>query len=418
MKTECVLPKKGRIFMVSRKDSKGRKLKEGESERKDGRYSYRYTDSRSGKRKTVYAKDLIELREKELAVKKDLENNLMTGAAIKKMTLNSLFETYLETRKITDSSKLAYRTVWDCRVKNSLGNYRVVQIRTSDIKAYYNKLSNDGYSHSSIKLVHSLIYPTLELAVNDDIILKNPVKGAWGDYGKERVEKKALTLSQEKLLLSFVKSNNIYNLYYPMLVIMLGTGVRCGELLGLTWNDVNMEERKVTINQQLLYKDYGDGYKFHVSKPKTSSSTRTIPMTQEVYQAFQEQWQLHLIQEKQNKIVEVDGYKDFIFTTKTGKPFMPCFINTTLYHIVDTYNQEKQEQAEVFPKISAHTMRHTACTRMAEKGMDIKVLQYIMGHANITVTIQVYNHIADITRVEKEIAKMDSWVASEGNQKK
>lgn len=178
------------FFMVSRKDSKGRKLKEGESERKDGRYSYRYTDKKNGKRNTIYAQDLIELREKELKIKEDLEKNIITKTAIKKMTLNSLFEKYIETLKITMSTKIQYDSIWNCRVKDSLGACRVVQLCPSDIKAYYMKLSQKGYSHNSIKAVYHLLCPVLEMAVNDDIIYKNPAKYAWGDYGNQCIEKK------------------------------------------------------------------------------------------------------------------------------------------------------------------------------------------------------------------------------------
>lgn len=92
----------------SRKDHKGRKLREGESWRKDGRYSYRYTDIRSGKRLTVYAKDLPELREKEKQIAKDLEDNILTDGAIKKLTLNKLFERYMSTRELKESTRANY----------------------------------------------------------------------------------------------------------------------------------------------------------------------------------------------------------------------------------------------------------------------------------------------------------------------
>ena len=104
----------------SRKDHKGRKLREGESWRKDGRYSYRYTDIRSGKRLTVYAKDLPELREKEKQIAKDLEDNILTDGAIKKLTLNKLFERYMSTRELKESTRANYLKTWENRVKKKL----------------------------------------------------------------------------------------------------------------------------------------------------------------------------------------------------------------------------------------------------------------------------------------------------------
>lgn len=215
-------------------------------------------------------------------------------------------------------------------------------------------------------------------------------------------------MEQQNRLLAFVKGDSRYNVYHPMLVIMLGTGVRCGELVGLTWDDIDMVDRKISINHQLIYKNYGNGCKLHVSKPKTGSGIRKIPMSESVWNAFREQKELNNLLGK-NGTVEVEGYTDFIFITRNGNPLLPSSANKILYHIADAYNTAEQTQAggEKMPKISAHTMRHTFCTRMAENNMDIKVLQYIMGHANVSITMQVYTHIADKKRIEDEINKFD-----------
>ena len=359
----------------SRKDHKGRKLREGESWRKDGRYSYRYTDIRSGKRLTVYAKDLPELREKEKQIAKDLEDNILTDGAIKKLTLNKLFERYMSTRELKESTRANYLKTWENRVKDEIGNIKVVQILPSHIKSFYSKLSKAGYAYSTIKFINNMIYPALEMAVDDDIIRKNPAKFSISDYGRQAEERIALTVLQQEKMLEFVKNNQVYNTYYPMLRIMLGTGVRCGELIGLTWEDVDVRTKAVSIDHQLIYKDLGDGYKFHISTPKTDSGIRTIPMT--------------------------------------------SAINNILYNIVDAYNKKEVQiaktehrNAELLPTVSAHIMRHTACTRMAEKRIDVKVLQYIMGHAHIDVTMDVYNHVSEMSRIESEITRLESVAIS------
>lgn len=402
----------------SRKDSKGRKLRDGESQRKDGRYSFRYTDIRRGKRVTIYATDLPELREKEKLIEKDMEDNILTDTTVKKMNLNILFENYINTKDISDTTRTNYIKTWNNRVRDEIGNIKVVQLLPSHIKTFYAKLSKAGYSHSTIKLIHNLLFPALEMAVDDDIIRKNPAKGTLKDYGREAEERNALTVEQQNKLLKFVKNHNVYNVYYPMLTIMLGTGLRCGELIGLTWNDVSTKDKTVSVNHQLIYKNYGDGCRFHISTPKTNSGIRMIPMTQSVCKAFEEQRKLNFMIGK-DRDTEVDGYRGFVFTSRSGRPLMPSAVNNVLYNIVDAYNEaevtaakKEHRKAELFPKFSAHIMRHTACTRMAESGMDIKVLQYIMGHANIDVTMQVYNHITDMSRVENEIVKIDSWAVN------
>ena len=402
----------------SRKDHKGRKLREGESWRSDGRYSYRYTDIRTGKRLTIYAQDLPELREKEKQIAKDMEDNILTDGAIKKMTLNTLFIRYMSTRELAESTRTNYINTWNNRVKDEIGNIKVVQMLPSHVKAYYAKLSKAGYAYSTIKFIHNMLYPALEMAVDDDIIRKNPAKGSISDYGRPAEEREALTLSQQEKMLAFVQKHNVYNAYYPMLTIMIGTGLRCGELIGLTWKDIDTKARTVSIDHQLIYKNLGDGCRFHISTPKTESGVRTIPMTQDVLKAFEEQRKINFMLGK-SKDVEVEGYKGFVFMAKKGRPLMPSAVNNVLYNIVDAYNMEEvkaakkeHRKAELLPKISAHIMRHTACTRMAECRMDIKVLQYIMGHAHIDVTMEVYNHLGDRARIENEIAKLDSMAVN------
>lgn len=392
--------------MANRKDSRNRVLRNGETERKDGRYMYRYTDKKTGQRKTIYARDLPELREKEKSVLSDVEDNIRTGGNVKSLTVNDLFRHYLEMKEISDSTKVNYRSTWKNNVEDSIGRYKVVQVLPSDIKKLYSGLSQKGLAKSSIKRVHNLLHPVLEMAVDDDIIRRNPVKSVWGDYGREPEEKKALKVAQQKRLMEFVKSDTTYNAYCPMLTVMLGTGARCGELVGLTWDDVDMEKKEIHIRRTLVYKDYGDGLKLHVSTPKTKSGIRTIPMSDGVYNAFAQQKELNSLLGKDKNRFEVEGLQDFVFITRNGRPLLMCSVNKILSNIVKAVNAQGQE--ETFPDISAHTMRHTFCTRMAENGMDIKVLQYLMGHANINITMQVYNHIADSSRIEKELAQINA----------
>ena len=196
----------------------------------------------------------------------------------------------------------------------------------------------------------------------------------------------------------------------------LGILKRFIQIYPFTWKDINIKAKTVNVDHQLIYKNLGDGCKFHISTPKTESGIRIIPMTQEVAKAFEEQRKINFMLAK-DKSIEVDGYSGFVFTAKSGRPLMPNGVNSVLYNIVDAYNKTEVERAkkehrkaELLPKFSAHVMRHTACTRMAECRMDVKVLQYIMGHAHIDVTMEVYNHIGELTRIENEIARLDSMV--------
>ena len=397
---------------MTRKDNKGRNLHTGESQRNDGIYMYRYTDIKSGKRQTIYAGDLPELRVKEKQIAKDLEDSIITDNAVKKMTVNSLFDTYMSTKELADTTRINYMKMWNNHVRDEMGNIKVVQLRPSHVKAFYAKLSRAGYSYSTIKFIHILLYPALELAVDDDMIRKNPAKGALScDYGKQPKEKEILTLKQQERLFFLISESNVYNVYAPMFTVLLETGLRCGELIGLTWADVDMEERELSVNHQLIYKDWGDGYCFRISTPKTKAGIRTIPFSDIVHRAFTEQRKINFLLGR-HSTEEIDGYSDFIFLARTGRPLMPSAVNNVIYNVIDAYNKNEEgkarkahRKAELLPKISAHNLRHTACSNMAKQGMNIKVLQYLMGHAHSEVTMDVYNHIASKQDIKEEIER-------------
>ena len=181
---------------------------------------------------------------------------------------------------------------------------------------------------------------------------------------------------------------------------------------------MDIKKKELSVNHQLIYKYYGDenGYQFHASTPKTDAGIRVIPLTQKACAAFTEQKKLNFMLGRHSN-EEVDGYTDFVFLAKTGRPLMPSAVNSAIYNMIDTYNKEEvakakkeHRKAELLPKVSAHCMRHTACTNMARKGMNVKILQYIMGHANSDVTMDVYNHIADFSDVKEEVEKLEKII--------
>ena len=400
----------------NRKDDKGRKLHTGEQQRKDGIYLYRYTDV-AGKRQTVYAGDLPELRIKEKQIQKDLDDNLLTDVSVKKMTLNTLFDRYMSMKSLTEATKFNHQRLWNNHVKDEIGNIKVIQLRPSHIRGFYKKLSEQNYSKSTIKLLHTMIFPALEMAVDDDIIRKNPAKNAMAsEFGREAKEKEILTVEQQEKLFQFLASSNVYNVYIPMFTVLLEIGLRCGELIGLTWKDVSFTDKTLSVNHQLIYKNYGDGCKFHISSTKTQAGIRNIPLTEKVIKAFTEQKKLNFALGRCCE-EEIDSYSDFIFIAKTGRPYMPSAVNSVIYNVIKAYNKEESENAEkeqrepvLIPKVSVHCFRHTACTNMARSEMNIKVVQYLMGHSDSSMTLDVYNHLNNESDVREEVYKCEKNV--------
>lgn len=168
---------------MARKDNKGRNLKTGESQRPDGRYMYRYKDELTGKRVTIYDMDLASLREQEKKINKDIDDQLITDTSVKKLTVNGLFERYMATKNIREKTKKDYWRTWNYRIKNTLGNIRVVDFKTSHVRTFFSGLSDEGLAHSTIKSMYALLNPAFNMAVEDGIIRKNPVTGTLGDYG-------------------------------------------------------------------------------------------------------------------------------------------------------------------------------------------------------------------------------------------
>ena len=407
-----------------RKDSRGRVLKEGEFQRKNGKYEYKYTQN--GERKTVYSWRLLatdknpegkkydlSLREKEKEISRDLDDGINTTLA-HQINLNEMFEMYLRSKKkLSSKTKAKYRQLWKLHVAESpLGLMAPGKMKKANIQHFYAGLSDEGLSDTTIRMYHNnLIQPTLVYAVDNDLLRKNPAKGCLDGYTDYK-KRNALTREEQRIFLNFVKNSKYYNVYLPMLQIMIGTACRIGEISGLTWEDVDMKKREIHINHQLVYEKVDGKATLYIDTPKSESGNRTIGMTSQVRNAFLEQKAL-CIRLGRRSGVEVDGYKDFIFLNNWNRPYTTTGFNAVLGRIVTHYNKEEQKKAEkekrkplLLPHISNHILRHTGCTRMAEAGMDIKVLQTIMGHSDPAITLKVYDHV-DNERMKNEVLKVE-----------
>ena len=410
--------------MLANEDSKGRVLKEGEFQRKNGKYEYKYTQN--GERKTVYSwrllatdknpegkKYALSLREKEKEISRDMDDGINTTLA-HQINLNEMFEIYLRSKKkLSSKTKAKYRQLWKLHVAESpLGLMAPGKMKKANIQHFYAGLSDEGLSDTTIRMYHNnLIQPTLVYAVDNDLLRKNPAKGCLDGYTDYK-KRNALTREEQRIFLDFVKNSKYYNVYFPMLQIMIGTARRIGEISGLTWEDVDMKKREIHINHQLVYEKVDGKATLYIDTPKSESGNRTIGMTSQVRNAFLEQKAL-CIRLGRRSVVEVDGYKDFIFLNNWNRPYTTTGFNAVLGRIVTHYNKEEQKKAEkekrkplLLPHISNHILRHTGCTRMAEAGMDIKVLQTIMGHSDPAITLKVYDHV-DNERMKNEVLKVE-----------
>ncbi len=256
-----------------RTDNKGRILKTGESQRKDGRYQFQYTDS-TGKRHCMYDMNLSKLREKEKKILKDLEDGIRCLDS-KKITLIDLVEIYLENhRSIREATEISYRKIFNVHIKDSsIGSKPIYNIKNSDMLKFYNGLLDKGLSSGYLHIMNAFLSPAFDLAVDDDLIRKNPCSGIMAKLEKtEKIPKRAMTLEEQRCFLNFLSKSKRFNTYLPLFTILLGTGMRIGECLGLTWKEVDFKNRLIYVTHTLRYDNYGDGSKFHISEPKTDNS--------------------------------------------------------------------------------------------------------------------------------------------------
>ena len=398
--------------MANRKDSKGRCLRLGEVERKDGLYQYAYSDL-NRKRRYVYAHSLKELRQKEDAIKRDLYTGI-DPVTSNKMIVQELFEMYMDTKtNLSISTRRNYRYLYYHLVDPILGQRKISEIRYSVMLIFFARLSSDiccGTAH----IIYSFMKPMFELLVFDDVLRKNPVTGVLREISTDRFKAKRRRVSlrgyEQSALMKYVKENKKYSKYYNLLVVFLGTGLRAGEVFGLTWNDINFDENLISINHSLSYIcGQKDRSNFSCGSTKTYSSMREIPMFTQVREA--------LINEKIRTSgmpcrCSIDGYTNFVFLNRNGKPLYAAHINRVLRRLVDDYNKERSEH---FPYISMHNFRHTFATNLCMNESNLKVIQTIMGHSDINMTMNVYaeckkNRLQDVVdRLDKvmEIGYVD-----------
>ena len=270
---------------MKRKDNKGRVLKDGESQREDGRYEFKYTDKK-GKRRSVYSWRLtpndpypagkrkeLSLREREDVIKRDsLEGLLLYD----KSTLNLRWDLYIENKpELKQSTRTNYKYMYNKYIRYDIGEMQIRKITYSLLKEFFNKLIHEyGFKPASVEVVNTILHPVFVIAVRDGILRINPIDGIMTDLKRsndwEKTHRHALTEAQQNAFMNYVKEHSIYNKWHPLLTCVLGTGGRIGEILGLRWQDIFWEKNVIDINHSLIYRLQEDGtVEKHINTPKT-----------------------------------------------------------------------------------------------------------------------------------------------------
>lgn len=348
-----------------RRDNKGRILQIGEWQEPNGRYRYMYNDA-LGKRKIVYSWRLTEadpvpahrrkdipLREKE----KQVMSLFMQGISGSDMTVVELVERYISLKSGVKQSTLAnYKTVINNLKKTEFAYRHVDQVKLSDAKMFLISLQRNGLGYSSIHNIRGVLRPAFQMAVDDDMILKNPFDFEMGTViNNDSNKREAISPQDEKRFMDF-------------------------------------DEEVINVDHQL---QRSRNMKYYIESTKTTSGTRKIPMTEEVKELCQ---RIVANRNRPKREPIIDGYGGFLFFDKEGKPMVALHWEKYMQHAREKYNREHALQ---LPPITPHVCRHTFCSNMAREGINPKTLQYLMGHSDIAVTMNVYTHLGlDDARVE------------------
>lgn len=396
-----------------RRDKKGRILRNGESQRADGRYAYVYNDC-FGKPKFVYSWKLettdplpagkrpcVSLRDKEKAIRKDIDDEITTYGG--NLTVLQLVQKYLlQKTGVRHNTQANYNFVVNVIKKEDFGTKRIDKVKLSDAKEGLIKMQQiDGRGYSSIHSIRGVVRPAFQTAVDDDLLRKNPFEFQLCTViVNDSVTREAITRKQEKQFLQFIQEDKHFCRYYDAIYILFKTGLRISEFVGLIKTDLDFEKDTITVDHQLQRKR---NMEYIIEDTKTPDGVRYLPMTPDVKECFE-----RIVAKRKHLKVEpiikhvVTGkmYHGFLFLDKNDMPMVALHWEKYFQHILTKYNNIYKEE---LPKIMPHVCRHTYCSNMAKSGMNPKTLQYLMGHADIGVTLNTYTHIkADEAKEEMD----------------
>ena len=379
-----------------RRDSKNRVLRNGESQRKDGRYAFKYVDA-TGQVQFVYSWRLektdklpagkhedLALREKEKLIQRDIYDGIVPNGG--DITVLQLVQKYvLQKTGVRPSTEAGYKTVINMITKDPFGSTRIDRVKPSDAKLWLIRLQKDGRSYNSIHTIRGVVRPAFQMAVDDDLIRKNPFEFQLATVVvNDSVTREAITRKQERAFLEFVKNDKHFSKYYDGIYLLFKTGLRVSEFVGLTIHDIDLQKRTIDVNHQL---QRTSKMEYVIEPTKTNAGTRVLPMTEDVYECVK-----RIVENRPKPKTEpiIGGRTGFLYLDKNGRPMVALHWEKYFQHICQKYNKIYKVQ---MPKVTPHVCRHTYCSNMAKSGMNPKTLQYLMGHSDIGVTLNTYTHL-------------------------
>ena len=370
------------------KSLKGKELGTGITQRKDGRYSAKFK-SKSGKRIEKYFDKLAEARKWLLEAKyEDAHGDISSSTD---MAVDAWFNYWISEIKVKTvrwSTLSSYKDRYNKNIKEIIGNMVVSDVKPMHCQNVLNVMDNNGYVGSSMARTKAALSAMFSDAYENGLIAANPVTKSVKCPKKPEKNTKVLTLDEQERFLTAAKESINFNHF----LFILQTGVRSSELRGLKWDDVDFQNRIIHIRRNVTHDSNNN--RFITGELKTSSGQRDIPMTKTAYDLLMAMKCQQAA--KKNRVIQFE-FADHVFLNRNGRLLPNSNYDRYLEKICDKAGIER---------ISMHTLRHTFATRCIESGMKPKTLQKILGHANISMTMDLYVHVTEEEK-EKEMRKFE-----------
>ena len=393
----------------NRKDNKGRVLHSGEYQQPNGRYRYKYSDG-TGKSRYLYSWKLDKMDRMPKGKRpgpslreqiRELHNTQFNHIAMDggNLTVLELVKRYVATKVgVRESTKAGYKTTINFLTQDPFGQRRIDTIKISDAKLWLVTLQQrQGKSYSSLHVIRGILRPAFRMAYDDDLIRRNPFNFELATVIiNDSVTREAITADQERKFLEFVKQDSHFCRYYEGIFILFNTGLHISEFVGLTIKNIDFNHHKIIVDHQLIRTSQTQ---YMIQEPKTESGVREIPMSEDVEEAF-----CKILKNRPKPKVEpmIDGLSGFLYLDKNSVPMVALHWEKYFQHILQKYNATYKVQ---MPKVTPHVCRHTFCSKMAKTSINPKSLQYIMGHSDISVTMNIYAHLG-LEDAENELRRL------------